>query len=99
MFLSTLFHVTLMVNPAIHEAPHGVLTTMSSEKTPVLCGAIASFELLMTVWENLGKVHPHLAYWTEIGLLWARKYYKRMDDTQAYIVTMSMYLIYGGHSC
>jgi hypothetical protein len=62
---------------------------MSSESTPVLCGAIASFELLMTKWERLGEEHPGLQYWTRIGLRWARKYYKRMDDTDAYVIAMS----------
>jgi hypothetical protein len=61
---------------------------MSSESTPVLCGAIASFELLMTKWERLGEEHPELQYWTQIGLHWARKYYKRMDDTDAYVIAM-----------
>ena len=82
-------HVELDYN---HEAAHVVLQTMSSESTPVLCGAIASFELLMTKWERLGEEHPELQYWSRIGLHWARKYYKRMDDTDAYIITMSRFL-------
>ena len=61
---------------------------MSSESTPVLCGSIASFELLMTKWEQLGEEHPDLQYWTRIGLRWARKYYNRMDDTDAYVIAM-----------
>ena len=61
---------------------------MSSETTPVLCGSIASFELLMTQWERLGEEHPELRYWTRIGLRWARKYYTRMDDTDAYVIAM-----------
>jgi len=69
-----------------------VLQTMSSESTPVLCGAIASFELLMTKWERLGEEHPELQYWTQIGLAWARKYYKRMDDTDAYVIAMGEFL-------
>ena len=62
---------------------------MLSESMPVMCGAIASFELLMTKWERLGEEHPQLQYWTQIGLRWAKKYYKRMDDTNAYAITMS----------
>jgi hypothetical protein len=62
---------------------------MSSESMPVLCGAIASFELLMTKWEQLGEEHPELKYWTQISLHWAQKYYKQMDDTDAYVITMS----------
>jgi hypothetical protein len=62
---------------------------MSSETMPVLCGSIASFELLMTKWERLGEEHPELRYWTRIGLHWAQKYYKRMDNTDAYVIAMS----------
>lgn len=61
---------------------------MSSESTPVLSHAISSFETFMTEWEKLGKEHEKLRPWTEIGLRWAKKYYIRMDDTDAYIVTM-----------
>lgn len=85
-----------MVNLPIHEAAHVVLQTMSSESTPVLCGAIATFELLMTSWERLAAVYPQVKRWTDIGLFWARKYYKRMDHTNAYIVTLGMYPIYLG---
>jgi hypothetical protein len=67
---------------------------MSSESTPVLCGTVASFELLMTKWERLGEEHPELKYWTWIGLFWAEKYYKQMDDTNAYIVAMGKYLCF-----
>jgi hypothetical protein len=61
---------------------------MSSESTPVLSRAISSFEMFMTEWENYGKQHKTLRLWTEIGLRWATKYYIRMDDTDAYVVTM-----------
>lgn len=61
---------------------------MSSETTPVLSHAIASFEMLMTEWEKLGEQHSKLRPWTEVGLKWAKKYYNRMDDTKAYVITM-----------
>jgi len=62
---------------------------MSSESMPVMCGVIASFKLLMTKWERLGEEHPQLWYWTHIGLCWVKKYYRRMDDTNAYAIAMS----------
>lgn len=65
---------------------------MSSESTPVLSRAISSFEIFMTQWENLGKKYEILRPWTEIGLKWAKKYYIRMDDTDAYIITMCEFL-------
>jgi hypothetical protein len=61
---------------------------MSSESTPVLSRAISSFEMFMTEWEKLGKKFPELRPWIDIGLKWATKYYIRMDDTDAYVVTM-----------
>lgn len=42
----------------------------------------------MTEWEILGKEHDILKPWTDIGLRWATKYYVRMDDTEAYVLTM-----------
>jgi hypothetical protein len=61
---------------------------MSSESTPILSRAIVHFEMFMTEWEKLGKRHIILRPWTQIGLEWATKYYIRMDETDAYIVTM-----------
>jgi len=61
---------------------------MSFESTPVLSYAISTFEMFMTRWENLGKAYEVLRPWTEIGLKWARKYYIRMDDTDAYVIAM-----------
>ncbi|KAF8489262.1 hypothetical protein F5888DRAFT_1808916 [Russula emetica] len=61
---------------------------MLSESTPVLSRAISSSEMFMTEWEKLGEQHEMLRPWMEIGLRWAKKYYIRMDDTDAYVVTM-----------
>jgi hypothetical protein len=61
---------------------------MSSESTPVLSRAIGEFEEFMTALEVAGEHHPILKPWTDIGLKWATKYYIRMDDTKAYVVTM-----------
>jgi len=44
--------------------------------------------MMMTTWEILGKNHPELAWFTDIGLEWAVKYYERMDLSKAYIVAM-----------
>ena len=61
---------------------------MSYESTPVLLRAISDFEMFMTEWEKLGAQHEILKFWMEIGLDWAKKYYIRMDETDAYVVTM-----------
>jgi len=67
---------------------------MSAHATPVLSGAIPSFELFMTKWEQLGDMHRCLKPWTDIGLKWANKYYKRMDDTRAYIIAMCEFSLF-----
>lgn len=74
--------------------PHAVQQVMSKEKTPVLAGTIPSFERFMTSWEKLAKKNEHLAPAIKIGLKFAYKYYRRMDDTSAYMVAMceSIYL-------
>lgn len=61
---------------------------MSAHATPVLSGAISSFELFMSKWEKLGENFNNLKPLTDIGLKWAKKYYNRMDDTWAYIIAM-----------
>jgi len=61
---------------------------MSAERTPILSGAIPAFELFMTAWEQLGEKHPRLARWTNIGIEWAKKYYSKMDKTNAYVIAM-----------
>jgi hypothetical protein len=67
---------------------------MSKECTPVLSGAIPSFEMFMVVWEQLGENHPHLAGWTDIGIEWATVYYRRMDESPAYVIAMCELIIY-----
>ena len=67
---------------------------MSSESTPVLSRAIVYFEMFMTELENLGEQHKVLKPWTEIGLRWAIKYYIRMDDTDAYVISMCKFSIW-----
>jgi hypothetical protein len=61
---------------------------MSAESMPVLSGAVPSFEVFMTRWEKLRTKFPVLKPWVDVGLKWARKYYTRMDDTDAYVVAM-----------
>jgi hypothetical protein len=61
---------------------------MSTESMPVLSGAVPSFELFMTKWENLRTRYPELKPWVDVGLHWAKKYYTRMGDTDAYVVAM-----------
>lgn len=65
---------------------------MSKEKTPVLAGAVPSFERFMSKWERLAEKNEHLAPAINIGLGFATKYYKRMDDTNAYVLAQCEYI-------
>lgn len=70
------------------QVPHRVQQIMSAESMPVLSGAVATFEIFMSQWEDLRKDVKKLTPWINVGLRWAKKYYKFMDDTDAYIITM-----------
>jgi hypothetical protein len=61
---------------------------MSNESTPILSGAIPTFEAFMTRWEKVLQDHPRLEKYIKPGLEWAYQYYGRMDRTRAYIITM-----------
>ena len=65
---------------------------MAREKTPTLSSAIKFIESWMTAWES----HQELVLstrvavheWIEEGLTWAKKYYRRMDNSKAYAIAM-----------
>lgn len=65
---------------------------MLSESTPVLSRAVAYFEIFMLQLEYVGESYKLLKPMTDIGYLWACKYYKKMDDNDVYIVTMCKFL-------
>jgi hypothetical protein len=54
---------------------------------PVLTSTIILFEQFMTAWEQVRK-YKQLKPWIDVGINWATKYYKRMDDTKAYVIAM-----------
>lgn len=61
---------------------------MSKEKTPVLAGIIPSLEQMMTCLKKLARQEPTLVLAIKVSLKYTYKYYKKMDDTDAYIVRM-----------
>lgn len=61
---------------------------MSKETYPVLAGFVPAFEMFMTSWEQLADKNPPLRKWIEEGLTLARKYYHKMDDTDAFVIAM-----------
>ena len=62
---------------------------MSKQKTPVLAGAIPSFEHMMTCLERLSVQQPMLAPAIKAGLKVTYKYYKKMDNTLSPCVSPS----------
>lgn len=66
---------------------------MSGESMPILSGAIYSFELFMTTWEEMVQNHPRLEKYVKPGLDWAYLYYGRMDRTRAHVISMRKYIL------
>ena len=64
---------------------------MARESTPTLCHAIRFMESWMTAWEDhqeyLAADHQ-VHNWIEEGLYWAKKYYRRMDSSKAFAISM-----------
>jgi hypothetical protein len=42
----------------------------------------------MSAWETMGTKNPRIAPWIDVGLKWVTQYYKRMDNTRAYVIAM-----------
>ena len=57
-------------------------------------GAIPSFEMFMTRWEQLLKRNKCLEPVMRPGLDAAYKYYKQMDHTSLYVVGMRTWTLY-----
>jgi len=47
----------------------------------------------MTSWELLAEKHARLKPLIDIGLVWAYKYYSRMDNSRAYVIAMGMFFL------
>jgi hypothetical protein len=73
------------------QVPHKVQHIMSNEHTPILSGAILSFEMFMSQWEKLVADYTRLEPLVKPGLDKAYAYYSRMDRTRAYIIAMCKY--------
>jgi hypothetical protein len=61
---------------------------MASETTPVLSGPIPAFVMFMSTWEDLAERHPRLSQWIDIGMDKTKEYYRWMDHTTAYVMSM-----------
>ena len=70
------------------QVPLEIQRHISSEPLPRLGSTVQCFELLRSAWNILGTRNPRVKPWTDIGLQWADTYYKRMDNTRTYAITM-----------
>lgn len=65
---------------------------MSSENTPILAGAIPAFELFIASWKAMlndpDLQSENIRTIIRPGLAIADKYYNKMADTDAYIISM-----------
>jgi hypothetical protein len=65
---------------------------MSSENTPILAATIPAFELFLSAWEAMKAdedlVEENVASIITPGLNLAKSYYKKLEDSNAYIIAM-----------
>ncbi|KAJ7622680.1 ribonuclease H-like domain-containing protein [Mycena rosella] len=76
----------------ILQQPHTIQTIMSSENTPILAGTVPAFELFISAWEAM-KADPdpaqeNVASIISPGLTIAKNYYKKLEESNAYIIAM-----------
>jgi hypothetical protein len=87
-----------MLRPQLaFQVPHKVQQAMSAESMPMLSNTIVIFELFMSEWEALTKTFLKLSPLINIGLNWAKKYYKFIDVSDVYVVTMGEFFILSQH--
>ena len=61
---------------------------MAGEKLPSLCGMIPAIEMFMSGWEELSQDQPRLERFIQPGLKFAVKYYRAIDKTSSYAISM-----------
>ena len=76
----------------ILQQPHSVQTMMAIENTPMLAATIPAFELFVNSWEAM-RADDELAqqgvtHHIDRGLEIAEKYYNKLNDTDAYLISM-----------
>jgi hypothetical protein len=74
------------------QVPHDFQQAMSSESTPNLTFALPFFEIFMTQLGLLGEKFPIIKPWTDLAEEKATKYYRKMDETDAYVMNMCTFL-------
>ncbi|KAI0056879.1 hypothetical protein BV25DRAFT_1772038, partial [Artomyces pyxidatus] len=72
----------------ILEAPSTVQQLLSGQATPTLSLAVPAMEVFLTGWERLVAQRPHYRRFLDSALEIGRQYYTRMDDTDAYVMSM-----------
>jgi hypothetical protein len=72
----------------IYQVLHCAQQVMSSKSTPLLSGAVPTFQDIITLWRKNAREAPYLVPFIGIGLAWTDRYTDRMDKTMAYAVAM-----------
>ena len=66
--------------------------SLAGQRIPTLSYSIECLERLMTTWEDLPDMvdfrAPYLQPYVDVGVARAVKHYRRMDLTDAYIISM-----------
>ncbi|TFY62002.1 hypothetical protein EVJ58_g4140 [Rhodofomes roseus] len=74
--------------------PHKIQMHLSGSSMPLLVEVVPLFELFMQDWEQQARVKPQYRQAIKGGLKLAAKHYKKMDDTDAYVLAMFIHPLY-----
>jgi hypothetical protein len=89
--LSILSHQPLIHN---HQEPATAQQTFSSSNDPTVWRAIPILEFMQEAWENMANLTKFHEFRMaiEAGLANLRKWYRKVDDTDAYFICLGMSL-------
>ncbi|TFY55049.1 hypothetical protein EVJ58_g8494 [Rhodofomes roseus] len=74
--------------------PHKIQMCLSGSSMPLLAEVVPLFELFMQDWEQQARMKPQYRRAIKGGLKLAAKHYKKMDDTDAYVLAMFVHPLY-----
>ena len=83
-----LFSLYFSFTNLLIQLPHMVQQMLYAEKTPILGNVVPQSELFITSLEDLGDQNEELKPITNVGVMWAMKYYQCMDYSWMYAIAM-----------
>lgn len=77
----------------IPKVPYDFTMRLAGQHVPTLCYSIQYMERFITAWEELpnkcGSVRAaRIRPYVQVGVRWATKYYKKLDNSYAYVISM-----------